>query len=111
MSIGPVGGLAASLSGTPLAQVKGTELERAELDSSAHERRIRSDELAETAAGIGPPDGEDHESAGRGANGRPSWQVPSDETPESIDNESGTADPSQPNDASGQSGRLLDLEG
>jgi hypothetical protein len=110
MSVGPIGGPAASISGTPLAQVKGSELDRAEQEIGAAQRGVRSDELAETASGIGAPDGEDHQSAGRSGNGRPSWEYPVEEAPGPAAGSAEATDPN-PADVTGQSGRLLDLSG
>jgi hypothetical protein len=110
MSVGPLGGLAASISGTPLSQAKGTEPERVGQEAVAAQRRRRSDELAETAAGIGAPDGEDHQSAGRSGSGRPGWEYPSEGTPSPAADSAEAIHPN-PVDVSGQSGRLLDLSG
>ena len=105
MSIGPVG-IAASAAGSPLAQTKGAEVQRAQEEVGARSRRVYHDEKAEAAAGIGEPDGEDHETAERDADGRRQGE----EQPELEQNPSsrGTR---QSKDPSQQSGNLLDLTG
>jgi len=109
MSVGPLGAAAANLVGAPLAQTKGSEVERAQQSVADHERRVSNDLRAETAAGIGAADGEDHEAAERDANGRQLWEIPAvDKPPTPEDN----APPArQSKDATGQHGTLLDLTG
>ena len=107
MSVGPLGGLAGSVAGTPLAQSKGSEVERSQQDSAGQQRRVQNDLKAEAAAAIGETDGEDHQAADRDADGRRLWErleKPSEE-------ESPETDASRPKDASGQAGSLLDLSG
>ena len=105
MSVGPLGGIAASAAGSPLAQTKGSETERAQQDAGSQQRRIETDQKAEDAAGIGEADGEDHETAERDANGRLAWKLPEEKAAEND------APPPQSKDATGQSGNLLDLSG
>jgi len=107
MSVGPLGSAAVSIAGSPLAQAHGSEAQRAQQDSSAQQRRVRSEQKAESAAGIGETNGEDHEAAERDADGRRPWEAPSDK-PQA---EQPVADPPVSKDASGQSGNLLDLSG
>jgi hypothetical protein len=65
-----------------------------------HERK------AEAAAGVGEPDGEDHETDERGADGRRSWEDrPISEGTDVSQDASRSVDPSR------QSGNLLDLDG
>ncbi len=112
MSVGPTGGIAGSLAGSPLAQTKGAETERAGQDATAQQRRTESDQKAEAAAGIGETDGEDHETADRDADGRRLWQGPSGK--QEAETEADDAEQRPPRlskDASGQSGNLLDLNG
>jgi hypothetical protein len=111
VSIGPLGGWAGSVAGTPLAQTKGSEVERSQQDAASQERRVQNDLRAENAAGIGEADGEDHQTAERDADGRRSWEeapsTPPRQSPETEDN------PPQPQskDAAGKTGTLLDLSG
>jgi len=107
MSIGPLGGLAGSAAGAPLAQTKGSETERTQQDSGAQQRRVQSDQKAEAASGIGETDGEDHQTADRDADGRRFWEAP----PEPNDSEQADDTDRRSKDASGQSGQNLDLSG
>ena len=110
MSMGPLGGLAASISAAPLLQAKGTEPVRAGQELVAARRRRRSDDLAETAAGIAPPDGEDHQSSGRSGSGRPAWEYASEQPAAPTTDGSRPAEPPV-DDTASQNGRLLDLRG
>ena len=112
MSVGPMGGVAGSVAGSPLAQTKGSEPERAQQDAVAQQRRAESDQKADSAAGIGETDGEDHETAVRDADGRRPWEPPP-EAKNAEQTEDQSAPPAQPQskDATGQSGNLLDLSG
>jgi hypothetical protein len=109
MSVGPLSGLAGSMAGSPLAQVKGSDLERAQQDSGAQERRVQGELKAESAAGIGETDGEDHETGERDADGRLPWRVPARQKPDQA-HDAPSAEPSV-KDPTGQSGSLLDLSG
>lgn len=109
MSIGPLSGLIGSVAGAPLAQTKGSEVERGQQESSNQSRQAQSEQRAEMAAGIGAADGEDKAAAERDADGRRLWELP----PE-AENASGNADSSterHSRDASGQCGNSLDLSG
>jgi hypothetical protein len=108
MSIGSLGSVAASAAGSPLAQAKGSETERAEQDVGAQQRKVQSDQKAEAAAGIGETDGENHEPADRDADGRRPWEFPAGNSP---DAEPAAHPPRPSKDTSGQSGNLLDLSG
>jgi hypothetical protein len=108
MSIGPMGGVAGSAAGSPLAQTKGSEVDRLQQDSSARERRVQSDRKAESAAGIGETDGEDHETAERDADGRRLWEKTAQGK---RAGEEPPADDRRSRDTSGQTGNLLDLSG
>jgi len=110
MSVGPMGAVPGSVAGSPLAQTSGSETERAQHDVGAQQRRIQSDQKAESAAGIGETDGEDHEAADRDADGRRPWEAPpGSETPAADDQDASAS--SRPQDPSGESGNLLDLTG
>ena len=112
MSVGPTGGVSASLAGSPLAQTQGSETERVRQDSGTQQRRVESDQKAESAAGIGETDGEDHETAERDADGRRLWEPPPEGTqPEGTEDDAGSPPPRQSKDAAGVSGNLLDLSG
>lgn len=110
MSVGPLGGIAAGAAGAPLAQTKGPEAERAQQDSSAQERRAQNELKADSAAGIGETDGEDHETSERDADGRRPWEKPvRPAQPASEDVQA--LGPRRAKDASGESGTQLDLLG
>ncbi len=112
MSIGPLGGVPASAAGSPLAQTKGSDVERAEQDTGSQQRRVDTDQKAENAAGIGEADGEDHETAERDADGRRLWEEPPQgEAADDAEAPSGPPQDRRSKDATGQSGNLLDLTG
>ena len=52
MSVGPLGGLAGSAAGSPLAQTQGSDIEKAQQDVNAQQRQIQTEKKAESAAGI-----------------------------------------------------------
>jgi hypothetical protein len=108
MSIGSLSGVAASVAGTPMAQAKGSEVERAGQEAGAEQGKVQSDQKAESAAGIGETDGADHEAAERDADGRLPWQRR--RLPEKIKTDPPPA-PAASKDSTGQSGNLLDLSG
>jgi hypothetical protein len=109
MSVGPVGGLAGSVAGTPLAQTAGSDVERAQQATSNQERLVQTELRAERAGGIGEADGDDHETAERDADGRRPWEAPSTTPPAGRSQPS--AEGPQSKDASRQSGNLVDLTG
>ena len=75
MSIGPAG-ITAGAAGSPLAQTAGPEADRVAQQLNIMRRRVYHGRKAEAAAGVAEPDGEDHESADRDANGRQPVDVP-----------------------------------
>jgi len=93
-----------------LAQAKGSDAEHAQNEAASHERRVASDRRADSAAGIGQTDGEDHQTAERDADGRRIWEEtgrrkkPNPDAPSDLQ-------PPRSKDATGQSGTLLDLSG
>ena len=72
----PLNGIAAGAAGSPLAQTKGSEVERARAATRRRQRAGVSWRKAEAAAGVGQPDGEDHEATERDADGRRAWEEP-----------------------------------
>ena len=113
MSVGPLGGIAASAAGSSLAQSKGSDVDRAQQDTQAQQRRVHMDKKAESAAGIGEADGQDHEAAERDADGRRLWETMEgdEKTAEESNGEAEAIEPRQSKDATGESGNLLDLSG
>jgi hypothetical protein len=107
MSIGPMSGILASAAGSPLAQAKGTEVDQAEQTDAAQQRQSVFEKKAESAAGIGETDGQDHETSERDADGRLPWKY--------IPQETKPPEPAEPTppppDPSGAAGNLLDLSG
>lgn len=112
MSIGPLGGIAGSAAGSPLAQTKSSDVERAQQEDNVQQRQIRSEKKAESASGIGEADGEDHETAERDADGRRLWEEPVQGAgPSDSDTPADENDDRRSKDATGQRGNLLDLTG
>lgn len=107
MSIGPTNPVIAGLAGTPLAQTKGSDVDRNQQAAGSQQTRAFSAQKAESAAGIGETDGQDHEAAERDADGRLPWRSP--KQPPSDTPGKPSCSPSK--DASGESGSLLDLSG
>ncbi len=108
-SVGPLGGINVSAAGTPLAQTRGSEVERTGQDLGAQQRNAVYEQKAQAAAGIGETDGEDHQTDERDADGRRLWELPPDKQKNSGEDSSNRSP--QCRDASGQSGNLLDLTG
>ena len=111
MSVGPLGGLAGSVAGTPLAQTKGAEVERTQQDLRNQQRQVQNDVRAENAAGIGEADGEDHQPAERDADGRRFWEESPGRKTSRSPQAQGTPDQPRSKDATGKTGSLLDLSG
>ena len=105
MSIGPLGATGGA-AGSPLAQTRGAELERVQAQLGARRRQMYHDEKAKAAAGVGQPDGEDHETDQRDADGR---RPPEDQPQPEQRHATPATRPSK--DPSEQSGNLLDLTG
>lgn len=115
MNLAPLGGVIAGAAGAPLAQSKGTDVERAQHHTATHSRQAQSAERADNAAGIAATDGEEHQPQERDADGRRMWEEPPG-TPThpaaTIPGETDAAAPAPPSrDASGERGLQLDLSG
>ncbi len=110
MSVGPMSGIAVAGLGTPLAQAKGTDVERAGQDLDVQQHTVRGDQKADSAAGVGETDGEDHQTDDRDADGRLPWRIPAS-AKKAPAADAAPPPPPSPKDASGQSGNLLDLSG
>jgi hypothetical protein len=110
MSVGPLGGINVSAAGAPLAQTKGSEVERTGQDVGAQHRNVFFEKKAEAAAGVGEADGEDHQSNERDADGRRPWEFPPQkaEDPNAKDADD---KPPHSHDTTGECGNLLDLSG
>ena len=105
MSIGP-SGIVAGAAGSPLAQTKPADAERAQVRVDAGGRQVYYERKAAAAAGVGEPDGDDHETAERDGDGRRPWdEQPEGEAHADPPGVRASKDPSQ------QRGNLLDLTG
>ena len=102
-------GIAATVAGVPLAQTKGSEIDRAH-DAQNHQRQVTNDAKAEAAAGIGATDGEEHSPQERDADGRRLWESSAQAKARQAD-AADEAMPRQSKDASGNRGNQLDLLG
>jgi len=111
MSVGPLGGIAASAAGSPLQQTQSSEVERATQDAANQQRRVQADQKAEAAAGVGEADGNDHETEQRDADGRRLWEETPSGLPKQPDDDNAPPNIPESKDTSGQTGNLLDLSG
>lgn len=108
-SVGPLGGVNVSAAGAPLAQTKGSDVERAGQDAAAQHRNVVYEQKAEAAAGVGETDGEDHQTDERDADGRRLWEFARDKQKNPAEDAANRTPQSR--DATGASGNLLDLTG
>ena len=104
MSIGSTSGIVVSVAGSPLAQTRGSETEKAGHDTSGQQRQVDNDKNAEKAAGIGQAE-QDQQTSDRDADGRRIWEV--DATNETTEAEA-TDLPVAPRPSDG-TGTTLDL--
>ncbi len=109
MSVGPLVSIAASMAGTPLAQSRGSDVERANQDSVQVERQVSGELKAELAAGIGATD-QEHETSERDADGRRLWEATAKQKSE-AEADANTVAARKARDATGQCGTQLDLSG
>jgi hypothetical protein len=109
MSIGSLPAIVASAAGTSLAQAKA-EVERTNVEVGAQQRQVFNAQKAESAAGIGETDGQDHETAERDADGRRLWEAPAKGN-KNAPTENPEPPAAQSRDATGQAGNYLDLSG
>ncbi|MEQ8787559.1 MAG: hypothetical protein RIC55_14745 [Pirellulaceae bacterium] len=111
MSMGPLG-IIGSAAGTPLAQIKGSDVDRAAQDTAAQARQTKADLKAEQAAGIGQTE-EDQQTSDRDADGRRVWELGEEPSPEQEAAAEQADDEQTPRskDPSGDRGRQLDLSG
>src|SRR5215475_13274038 len=107
MSIGSLGfgGIGAA---TPLAQSSGSDVDRAQHETSVQQGQSQGEAKAEQAEGVGKPDGDEHETEDRDADGRRLWErTAKARVPQNTQSEQTSAS----RDASGQRGNKLDLTG
>jgi hypothetical protein len=95
--------------GVPLAQAKGSEVERTQQETAQHQRQVETDTKAEMASGIGTTEEQSASDADRDADGRRPWEI----APQAKDPQQPAEPPPprQSRDASGQAGTQLDLSG
>lgn len=110
MNIGVVGGIPASIAGSPLAQTSGSDVDRTKTATAAQSRAHASAILADKAAGIGETDGKDHQTEDRDADGRRPWEFGPPAVGAELHAECDAAE-RQSRDASGASGSQLDVSG
>jgi len=120
MNVGISAGIPASIAGAPMAQISGSEVDRAKTETAAQRRAQTSEIKAEQAAGIGATDGEDHTISDRDADGRRMWELPARHaapnanTDANTDTETSEQAPTTEHhsiDPTGDRGGLLDLSG
>ena len=110
MSVGSFG-LLGSIAGTPLAQSKGSDIDKAKADTSNQQRQADGAHRADAAAGVGVTQ-EDSQTSDRDADGRRIWELGAEKKKEQGGSDSpasGTAGAAK--DPSGLSGTQLDLSG
>jgi hypothetical protein len=102
-----IGGITVGAAGSPLAQPQGSQPHAAQ-QVDAKQRTVYHEEKAESAAGVGEPDGEDHEADQRDGDGRRPLEEPPTEKPFA---ERTSSKERQSKDPSEESGNFLDLTG
>jgi hypothetical protein len=110
MNIAPLSAPLAGAAGSPLAQTKGSDVERAGQETVNQERRVGSERQAEAASGIGQTD-EDQQASDRDADGRRLWERPAEGEAAPEDAAAEVPPIRCAKDATGQMGNLLDLTG
>jgi hypothetical protein len=108
--MGPLG-IIGSAAGTPLAQTRGSDVDRASQETESQARQAKADLKAEQASGIGQTE-EDQQTSDRDADGRRIWEVgeePSSDQEKEADEQA--ADSPRSKDPSGDRGQQLDLSG
>ena len=110
MTVGPLG-FFGSIAATPAAQ-RGADTERVQQDGARQQGGIKSEQLAEAAAGIGQTDGDEHGANERDADGRRPWEISAEVTKPDSDISATDAPPlRQSKDLTGATGGQLDLTG
>jgi hypothetical protein len=108
MNVGAMN-VVASVAAAPLAQSRGSEIERTQQETVAQERKLESVAEAEAAEGIGVTQ-EEQAAGDRDADGRRPWEI--HETPDLPNDEADDpTSPHQAKDPTGQTGSQLDLCG
>ena len=109
MNLTPIPPVVAGAVGAPLAQAKGSEVERAGQETLQQQRQVQGEVQAEMAAGIGTTEQDSGASADRDADGRRLWEAP--QSANSAPQNGPTSPQRVSRDASGNCGTQLDLSG
>ncbi len=111
MSIGPTG-FFASVAALPPSLPTTSDTDRTAHETTAQAGRVSSDMKAESAAGIGKTDGDEHATAERDADGRRLFEkTPAAKASVAASADLPTGPASQSKDPTGDSGGALDLTG
>lgn len=109
MSVGSLG-LVSSVAATPLAQAKGSDLEKQTSDAAQKQRQDDSIDKAEAAAGIGKTE-EESATSDRDADGRRPWELGPPDQRSAGETPSEPGAPPRSKDPTGERGQALDLSG
>jgi hypothetical protein len=110
MTLGPLG-FFGSIAATPAAQRSG-DTDRVQHDTARQHAEVKNELSAETAAGIGETDGDEHGANERDADGRRPWEIgPDAKKPEGAVTPSDAPPIRQSKDVTGTTGGQLDLTG
>lgn len=114
MDVSSVNSLAGG-AGSPLAQARGSDIDRGAKEATVHLERLKADANADQAATVAQADGENQTSQDRDADGRLPWTVTSKQQERSNDNSADeNKSPAQVSnivDPTGIRGSILDLLG
>jgi hypothetical protein len=110
MSVGPLG-FFGSIAATPAAQ-RGADTERVQQDTTRQQGEVKNNFSAESAAGIGETDGDEHDANERDADGRRPWEISPNAKSKDASTSSTDVPPiRQSKDLTGATGGQLDLTG
>jgi hypothetical protein len=115
MDLSPLNATAGA-AGMPIAQTKGSDVERVSGETNAQRRGLFCNQKAAIAEGVGELDGDDFAISDRNGDGRLPWpESRFPEIPASENNPASTNIPSEKKsrgkDPTGQSGKWLDVRG
>jgi len=109
MSVGPLSSVGATVAGTQLAQTSGSDVQRAKQEAASAERNADVSRKADDAAGISQPDGQQHETGERDADGRMPWEIEAARKKAEADEAAGDSAEPKSRDATGARGGQLDV--
>ena len=114
MDIASINSLASG-AGSPLAQARGSEIDRAATETTVHLQNLKAKAKADQAATVAQADGENQTSQDRDADGRMPWTIISKQQELSNDNSAeeneAPVEASKIVDPTGIRGSILDLIG